>query len=98
MLSMSELGLEIDKIKTQKKKINFDFNDWSQELNDIQYQHTCRNIVCQNFAEWVNRDRYVTFPKKEHKWKKIFKTHSLLRHSPCHSSINRNERNKYSSP
>ncbi len=47
---------------------------------DIQYQHTCRNIVCQNFAEWVNRDRYVTFPKKEHKWKKIFKTHSNIYH------------------
>lgn len=80
MLSMSELFSEINKIKVNKNKLNFDFNDWTQELNDIQYQSNCQKIVCQNFAEWVNRDRYITFPKKEHKWKKIFKTHSNIYH------------------
>ena len=80
MLSMSDLVSEIEIIKNEKPRFNFDFDDWSQELNDIHYQYSCQKIVCQNFADWVNRDRYVTFPKKEQKWKKIFRTHSNIYH------------------
>ena len=69
MLSLSELVSEIENIQTEKPELNFDFDDWSQELNDIQYQNLCQKIVCQNFCEWVNRDRYITFPRKEKKWK-----------------------------
>ena len=80
MMSMSELESEIENIQTEKPDLKFDFDDWSQELNDISYQNLCQQVVCQNFSEWVNRDRYITFPKKEKKWKNIFRTHSNIYH------------------
>jgi hypothetical protein len=64
--------------KDKDKKLNFQFNEWLIELDIIDYSSKCSKIICKNFMEWLESDKYKTFPKKKNKWKNIFRTHANI--------------------
>ena len=73
MLSMSDLVSEIESIRREKPKFNFDFDDWSQELNDIHYQYNCQKMVCQNFYYGLIEIDISHFLKKNKNGKRFLK-------------------------
>ena len=79
MENMNNILNSLETIKMKKDDtLNFQFDKWLIELDNIEYSSKCRTIICKNFEEWLERDRYKTFPKKKNKWLNIFKTHNNI--------------------
>lgn len=58
--------------------MDFNFNQFSIEIDNIIYNDTCEKIICNHFREWINSKKYTTFPTKKNKWLNIFKTHNNI--------------------
>jgi hypothetical protein len=75
-MNLDELHDIINEIKLKPK--SFDLDSINKEIKNIQFKMYCRQQIHNNIKDWINKNPFHTFPKKQQRWINTIRSHRNL--------------------